>query len=730
MASERSTTAPATHEPCNILITGAAGFIASHVAIRLALNYPQYKIVALDIMDYCANLRNLSAVINKPNFKFVKGDIKSADLINYVIASEEIDTIMHFAAQTHVDNSFGNSLVFTSNNIYGTHTMLEAARAHKSQIKRFVHVSTDEVYGESLSYDGKDAGSHEMHSMLDPTNPYAATKAGAEMLVKAYTRSYGLPTLITRGNNVYGPSQFPEKLIPKMIMMVNKGMNLCVHGDGSNKRSYLYVDDVASAFDLVLHRGTTGMVYNIGTQIEQTVMEVVTSIIKEARPHVDPSTMIDLVADRPFNDSRYFLDTSALAELGWQQKVLFAEGLKRTMEWYTKTGEKYWEGTNFSTVLVAHPRPTSGATGLSSECTESGSVVVEPHDMPVGKRSASEAEGTAGEQTDEAKKAKKVKFLIFGRTGWIGGLLGKICQEAGYSYQYATCRTQEREKVGREISVTGATHVLNAAGVTGRPNVDWCESHKVETIRANVIGTLTLVDVAHQLGVHVTNFATGCIFHYDDAIGKPENVPRDKNLISTAGPQSVFTEEDQSNFGGSYYSLTKGYVENMLRAYDNVLTLRVRMPIDADVLGNKRNFIYKIAHYDKVVNIPNSMTVLDELLPYSVELAVRGKAGIYNFCNPGAISHGQVLELYRDWIDPDLTWKHFTLEEQSKVIEAARSNNELDCSKLWREFPQMRPIRDSLIEFVYRPSQTEKSKLAMDKKRKVAESGAKAAVDV
>merc|ERR1719265_1630537 len=184
--------------------------------------------------------------------------------------------------------------------------------------------------------------------------------------------------------------------------MINKGMKLTVHGDGSNKRSYLYVDDVASAFDLILHRGTTGRVYNIGTQIEQTVMEVASAIVKEARPHVDPSTVIDLVADRPFNDSRYYLDTSALAELGWQQKVFFAEGLKKTMEWYTKTGEKYWESTNFSTVLVAHPRQ-SGAMGLDD--TPSGNVVVAPHDMPVGKRSAPEAEGTAGEKADEAKKA-------------------------------------------------------------------------------------------------------------------------------------------------------------------------------------------------------------------------------------------------------------------------------------------------------------------------------------
>jgi dTDP-4-dehydrorhamnose reductase len=300
-------------------------------------------------------------------------------------------------------------------------------------------------------------------------------------------------------------------------------------------------------------------------------------------------------------------------------------------------------------------------------------------------------------------------------------VLGKLVQDLGYDYQYATCRLQEREKVRREISASGATHVLNAAGVTGRPNVDWCETHKVETIRANVIGTLTLVDVASQLGVHVTNFATGCIFHYDDAIGKPENVPRDSNLCSTAGPQSVFTEDDLPNFTGSFYSLTKGYVENMLRSYDNVLTLRVRMPIDADIINNKRNFIYKIANYEKIVNIPNSMTVLDELLPYAAELALRGRTGIYNFTNPGAISHGQVMELYREYIDPEKNWTHFTLEEQAKVITAARSNNELDASKLWKEFPQMRPIRDSLIEYVFKPSQTEKSKKAMASNKTAAD---------
>jgi len=227
-----------------------------------------------------------------------------------------------------------------------------------------------------------------------------------------------------------------------------------------------------------------------------------------------------------------------------------------------------------------------------------------------------------------------------------------------------------------------------------------------------VIGTLTLVDVASEMEppVHVTNFATGCIFHYDEK--KRMDVARDERLISTEGPESVFTEEDKANFFGSFYSTTKGYVEDMLRVYDNVCTLRVRMPIDSNVTTNKRNFIYKIAHYAKIVDIPNSMTVLDELMPYALELALRGKTGIYNFTNPGAISHNQVLELYKEYIDPDCTWTNFTLEEQAKVIAAGRSNNELDSSKLWAEFPEMRCIRASLIEFVFKPSMTEKAKLA------------------
>jgi dTDP-glucose 4,6-dehydratase len=239
------------YEPKNILVTGGAGFIGSHVVIRLTKNYPQYKIVNLDKLDYCASLKNLDCIKDAPNYHFIKGDILSEDLVNYVISSHKIDTIMHFAAQTHVDNSFGNSIQFTKNNVLGTHVLLECAKVNK--IRRFIHVSTDEVYGESSFADGVIE-----NTMLQPTNPYAATKAGAEYLVKSYYKSFQLPTIITRGNNVYGPHQFPEKIIPKFIGLLHRKKPCYIHGTGEHKRSYLYVEDVARAFDIILHCGKPG----------------------------------------------------------------------------------------------------------------------------------------------------------------------------------------------------------------------------------------------------------------------------------------------------------------------------------------------------------------------------------------------------------------------------------------------------------------------------------------
>uniref|UniRef100_M1AA70 UDP-glucose 4,6-dehydratase n=1 Tax=Solanum tuberosum TaxID=4113 RepID=M1AA70_SOLTU len=621
------------YTPKNILITGAAGFIASHVANRLVRSYPEYNIVVLDKLDYCSNLKNLSPSRSSPNFKFVKGDIGSADLVNYLLMTENIDTIMHFAAQTHVDNSFGNSFEFTKNNIYGTHVLLEACKV-SGQIRRFIHVSTDEVYGET----DEDAvvGNHEASQLL-PTNPYSATKAGAEMLVMAYGRSYGLPIITTRGNNVYGPNQFPEKLIPKFILLSLQGKPLPIQGDGSNVRSYLYCEDVAEAFEVVLHRGDVGHVYNIGTKKERRVIDVAKDISNLFNR--DPDASIQFVENRPFNDQRYFLDDQKLKNLGWSQKTTWEEGLKKTMDWYVNNPD--WWG-DVSGALLPHPRMPMMPGGVERNWT-----------------------------------------------GWIGGLLSKLCEKQGIPYEYGKGRLEDRSQLLSDIHAVKPTHVFNAAGVTGRPNVDWCESHKTETIRTNVAGTLNLADVCKENGLLMMNFATGCIFEYNAA--HPE------------GSGIGFKEEDSPNFTGSFYSKTKAMVEELLKEYPNVCTLRVRMPISSD-LNNPRNFITKISRYNKVVNIPNSMTILDELLPISIEMAKRNLTGIWNFTNPGVVSHNEILEMYKKYINPEFKWSNFTLDEQAKVLVAPRSNNEMDASKLKKEFPELLSIKESLIKNVFEPN--------------------------
>jgi len=257
------------------------------------------------------------------------------------------------------------------------------------------------------------------------------------------------------------------------------------------------------------------------------------------------------------------------------------------------------------------------------------------------------------------------KFLVWGAKGWIGGHLIDLLKSQGKDVSGTTTRFEDRAAVIKTLDEVKPTHVLNCAGVTGRPNVDWCEDNKQATIRSNVIGTLTLADVCYLKGIHMTNFATGCIYHYSDK-------------YPIEGPPIV--ETDEPNFTGSFYSTTKAQVEKMLNNYDNVLTLRLRMPVSDDL--HSRNFVTKITKYEHVVNIPNSMTLLHDLLPAGILMAEHSETGVYNFTNPGAISHNEVLALFKKHVRPEFTWKNFTVEQQAHVIKAGRSNCWLDTTKL------------------------------------------------
>jgi len=277
-----------------------------------------------------------------------------------VLESEQIDTIIHAAAQTHVDNSFGNSFAFTENNVLGTHVLIESAK--KAGIKRFIHVSTDEVYGSSY----EDEPSRCEGDVLEPTNPYAATKAAAEQIARSYWYSFKMPVIVTRGNNVYGPHQYPEKIIPKFIRRLVNGQPCCIHGDGSQSRHFIYVGDVAAAFEKILHQGVDGEIYNIGCDEEMTTLECAKKLVHAVKPATkDPMKDIIFVEDRPFNDVRYYINSNKLMSMGWKPEVDFEEGLRRTVAWYKKVASNWWP-TGTDSALAAHPTSANPAMSSSS----------------------------------------------------------------------------------------------------------------------------------------------------------------------------------------------------------------------------------------------------------------------------------------------------------------------------------------------------------------------------
>ena len=299
-----------------------------------------------------------------------------------------------------------------------------------------------------------------------------------------------------------------------------------------------------------------------------------------------------------------------------------------------------------------------------------------------------------------AYSAHAKTFLVFGgKTGWIGQEIVTILRQKGHRAVCATSRLENRESIIKEIEYIKPDFIINTAGITGRPNVDWCEDHKQATVRANVLGALNLADVAFVYNIHLTNVSTGCIYQYD------EHHP--------LGGGIGFTEEDEPNFSGSFYSRTKILLEKLICDYPNVLHLRLRMPVSDEL--TPRGFVGKIIRYKKLVNIPNSMAVLDDLLPIVVQMTERGLKGLYNFVNPGTISHNEIMDLYIQYIDPNHRYENFSLEEQAKILKADRSNCELDVSKLLKVFPGIPHIKESVVH-VFERMQTKLRKIKKEPK--------------
>lgn len=314
-----------------LLVTGGCGFIGSNFINYYFYANPKCHIVNIDAMYYCAKVENVKQEIrDSGRYTLVRGKIQSMDLLRHIIESHEITHVIHFAAQSHVQNSFEDSLQYTEDNVLGTHTLLEACRRY-GKMQRIIHVSTDEVYGESML--GESSKKHE-ESVLCPTNPYAATKAAAELIAMSYYHSFKMPIIITRGNNVYGPNQYPEKLIPLFIKLLKEGYPATIQGDGSCVRSFLHVTDVVKAFELILDRGQTGEIYNIGgdDSHEYSVMDIATRLIHLVHPGEKVDKWIEYIADRPFNDQRYYISNEKVKRLGWDIKYDLDTGLSELVK--------------------------------------------------------------------------------------------------------------------------------------------------------------------------------------------------------------------------------------------------------------------------------------------------------------------------------------------------------------------------------------------------------------
>jgi len=315
----------------NLLITGGCGFIGSNF-INWIFHNKNYNIINFDAMYYCASEENVNEEIRlSERYKLIKGNLCNKDLVNEVINNNNITHVIHFAAQSHVQNSFEDSLQFTHDNVVGTHTLLEVCRKY-GKIERFIHVSTDEVYGESM-IDVNEQHKTE-HSVLCPSNPYAATKAGAELIAQSYYHSFKMPIIITRGNNVYGPNQYPEKLIPRFIELLNENKKVTIQGDGSNVRAFLHAQDTARAFECILEKGGIGEIYNIGCDegMEYTVLEVAKILIKLIKNTENYDEWIEYIEDRPFNDARYYISNKKVKDLGWNIKINFIDGINKLLK--------------------------------------------------------------------------------------------------------------------------------------------------------------------------------------------------------------------------------------------------------------------------------------------------------------------------------------------------------------------------------------------------------------
>ncbi|KAM8872833.1 dTDP-D-glucose 4,6-dehydratase isoform 3-T3 [Synchiropus picturatus] len=320
-----------------VLVTGGSGFIGSHLVCRLVNAQPEWRIINLDNLDYCCSPRSLESVQQRDNYTFIRGDVCNAKLVKRIFSSNRINVVFHLAAKTHVESSFTSPSSFRQVNIDGTRVMLAAARLAPHQPERFIYVSTDEVYGQGLDQE------FDENSPVQPSNPYSTTKAAAEFLVRSYWDKYKFPVIITRSNNVYGPRQYTEKVIPRFLTLLEMNKKCTIQGTLPKSRHFLFVDDAVRAFLLLLDKGAVGEVYNIGSVDEIPIVQLARDLVKMVKnvPDSELNDWLEFVPDRPQVELRYPIKSEKLQQLGWRSEVTWTEGLTRTVKWYQENPD-FW----------------------------------------------------------------------------------------------------------------------------------------------------------------------------------------------------------------------------------------------------------------------------------------------------------------------------------------------------------------------------------------------------
>lgn len=627
-----------------LLVTGGCGFIGSHFIRHWRAQHPADTITNLDALTYAGNLANLSDIpANDPHYRFIEGNICDAETVKR--AFDGVDTVVHFAAETHVDRSILGSRVFLETNVLGTQTLLEEARRRGTQIKRFHTISTDEVFG-SLPLEGEER--FRETTPYSPRSPYSASKAAEDHLTLAYYETHGLPVTLSNCSNNYGPYLFPEKFIPLAITNLIQGKQVPVYGEGKNIRDWLHVTDHCRAIEAILLHGKVGETYNIGGDAEYHNIDIARMIVKAFGK--DEASGIQFVEDRKGHDLRYAIDhTKITRELGWTPRIRFEDGLADMIDWYKKN-ETWWRP------LIEKAKLTASTTSPTST----------PNPLNVNP---------------------PMKILIFGK-GWIGSRMAETWQHEAV---ISSARIDDKAAILAEIEKHHPDVVVNAAGKAGVPNVDWCETHPLETMRSNTIAALILAETCQEKGVYMLHLGTGCVFY------------------GPSPSEGGWKEDDFAN-PEAIYTRTKYATELILSRLPNVAVIRFRMPID--YIPSSKNLINKLVRYPKVIDVENSVTILEDLISTCHQLMEKRAAGVFHVVNSGTMHHRALLDLYRKYVDPTHTCEWIT--EQDLVTQGLatkkRSNNIMQSPNLEALGIKMRPIMEALEETMQKYAILKKAK--------------------